>query len=182
RITQALNTIPNVNIDSVDCYVEPNVIQTTSIPPHVMSKRTKDSMEEGVTNTDRQALRTISNEVHQGDQSLRKLPVVHSPIHGLGTETISMPGPYYTALVRELSKIVENQTVILNKLAAIQTKMDNEENTQPTRSDPDKITVIDTVDDLMKFEVSLQEPDNYYAVVNHVLMLGGGSLSDCVKR
>ncbi|KAI9552643.1 hypothetical protein GHT06_020514 [Daphnia sinensis] len=54
--------------------------------------------------------------------------------------------------------------MILNKLAAIQTKMDNEENSQPTRSDPDKITVIDTVDDLMKFEVSLQELDNYYAV------------------
>lgn len=82
-----------------------------------------------------------------------------------------MPGPYYTALVRELSKIVENQTVILNKLAAIQTKMDNEENTQPTRSDPDKITVIDTVDDLMKFEVSLQEPDNYYAVVRFLIVL-----------
>jgi hypothetical protein len=82
-----------------------------------------------------------------------------------------MPGPYYTALVRELSKIVENQTVILNKLAAIQTKMDNEENTQPTRWDPDKITVIDTVDDLMKFEVSLQEPDNYYAVVRFLIVL-----------
>ncbi|KAI9554877.1 hypothetical protein GHT06_020154 [Daphnia sinensis] len=158
RITQALQTIPNVNIDSADCYFEPHGIQTNSIPPHVMSKRTKD-LEDGVCNTDRQALRTISNEVNQGDRSLRKLPVVHSPIPGL---------------VRELSKVVENQTMILNKLAAIETKMDNEENSQPTRSDPDKITVIDTVDDLVKFEVSLQEPDNYYAVVNHVRMLVAG--------
>ncbi|KAI9562476.1 hypothetical protein GHT06_009909 [Daphnia sinensis] len=61
--------------------------------------------------------------------------------------------------------------------------MDSQENCngKETQSVPENKD-IETVDDLINFEESLKEPDNYYAVVNYVRLLGGGSLSDAVKR
>lgn len=137
----------------------------------------------------------MQDTVHHAGRSLQKLPAVNSTLcclgrrtfstlrsfmsycnasfaNFIGGETLSIPGPYFTTLAREISKIAETQTLIINKLTAMETKMDNKENyhSQQFQSDPDKITVIDTVADLIHFEEFLKEPDNYYAVVRFVII------------
>lgn len=80
---------------------------------------------------------------------------------------IPIPGPHLTSLVREVTKLGETQSLILEKLTEMESKMNNQENCQSVvnQSETEVFKLIDNIPDLVKFEDSLKKEDSYYAVV-----------------